>query len=348
MDWKGLLNWSLKYNDGTVAKPDIKPMSLEDQKFIEAAFESVTINEMKEVMKILDILQNIPEQQDEEFVNNRLDQLDDLLNLLDGLENPRNIVRSKRFHEIISYFFKTQNLKIKTMMARILTSMMQNDTMVQDAAIDCGIYKFLKLIHEGLVADTEPSKDKIELNNKYIYLLTGLLYGNNTASKKLFLEEFEGMKLLYNLLITNNSSSSPNYNYNTFKRILSIIRELTKIDLDFSENQKIHIIALEKAKEINLKELLGNVLNSNECKTEDDIDIAFLILDIFANIIKSLESLDEGFAVIEKVNKKVSTLGNFSEENKLHLVEVIKIMKEEFNRTDSQVAIFQENTIEKT
>ena len=48
VDWQGLLNWSLQYQDGT--KPSqFKQMSEEDRKFIEDAFESVVLNEMKEI-----------------------------------------------------------------------------------------------------------------------------------------------------------------------------------------------------------------------------------------------------------------------------------------------------------
>ena len=54
VDWKGLYNWSMKYTDGT--KPsNFKQMSKEDMDFIQNAFESVVLNEMKEIWKILDI-----------------------------------------------------------------------------------------------------------------------------------------------------------------------------------------------------------------------------------------------------------------------------------------------------
>ena len=50
VDWKGLLNWSLKYNDGTRSNEDIKPMSKEDMEFLQNAFESVCVNEMQEIL----------------------------------------------------------------------------------------------------------------------------------------------------------------------------------------------------------------------------------------------------------------------------------------------------------
>ena len=48
VDWKGLYNWSMKYNDGT--KPsNFSQMSKEDMVFIQNAFESVCLNEMKDM-----------------------------------------------------------------------------------------------------------------------------------------------------------------------------------------------------------------------------------------------------------------------------------------------------------
>ncbi len=95
MDWKGLLNWTMKYSDGTSNK-DLKPMSEEDMKFIEAAFESVCVNEMKEIIKILDRLKQ-PELNTEEDLQNRITDLENFLHFIDGPENARNVVRAKRF-----------------------------------------------------------------------------------------------------------------------------------------------------------------------------------------------------------------------------------------------------------
>ena len=61
VDWKDLLNWTVKLqedekNYGMTTKPEFKPMSEEDFKFLESAFESICVNEMKEIWKILDKL----------------------------------------------------------------------------------------------------------------------------------------------------------------------------------------------------------------------------------------------------------------------------------------------------
>ena len=190
VDWKGLYNWSMKYNDGT--KPsNFKQMSKEDMDFIQNAFESVCLNEMKEIWKILDICKT-PEGDSEEEINERYELLEKMSEHIDGLENANNIVRGKRFNEIICHFFETKHKKIKIEYARIITQMTQNESFVQKEALKLGIFNYLKDLNE--------EKDP-ELITIYIYLLTGLLYGDDITTKKYFVEECDGIKLLFNLLI---------------------------------------------------------------------------------------------------------------------------------------------------
>ena len=104
VDWQGLLNWSLQYQDGT--KPSqFKQMSEEDRKFIEDAFESVVLNEMKEIWKILDQFKT-REGDTEKEIEERVELIETLSNYIDGPENARNIIRGKRFIELIQYFFE--------------------------------------------------------------------------------------------------------------------------------------------------------------------------------------------------------------------------------------------------
>lgn len=90
MDWPGLLKWTMKNTEGgnTVDK-DIKPMSEEDAKWLEEAFEHYHFNEMKEIMKILDKLKE-PEKGTQEDSELRCNFIEDLLVLIDGLENNRS------------------------------------------------------------------------------------------------------------------------------------------------------------------------------------------------------------------------------------------------------------------
>lgn len=46
IDWSGLFNWSMNYNDGTApTRPDLQPMSKEDKEWMEAAMKEYTFND---------------------------------------------------------------------------------------------------------------------------------------------------------------------------------------------------------------------------------------------------------------------------------------------------------------
>jgi hypothetical protein len=51
-DWKGLLNYSLKYSDGT-KKSEVRPMSEEDKKWLEKALEEYTHSEVRRIREII-------------------------------------------------------------------------------------------------------------------------------------------------------------------------------------------------------------------------------------------------------------------------------------------------------
>jgi hypothetical protein len=332
VDWKGLLNWSIKIQqeEGGLSsenKPEFKQMSDEDFKFLESAFETVCVNEMKEIMKILDKIK-LPENND---IDDRLHMIDDLLCLIDGLENGRNIVRAKRFYEIIEYFFNTKEKKIKLALANVLTSMLQNDKFVQDAAIELGLFKrTLILLNES---------DDAEITEKCIYMLTGLLYGEYERPKLLFINDYDGIKLLYNLIIKNS-----HHKKNT-RRVVNILNEITRREDHDNANYNTRFIAIEKMKEIKMNELLLSILE--ECDLVE-FDIGNAVLEIFINIIKIYDNLDEVFKSIEKLNNRLSNSKDKLspddlKERQKTLINAIKNIKEEFTKQDPKIIAKESN-----
>ncbi len=285
VDWKGLLNWSLKYNDGTRSTEDIKPMSKEDMEFLQKAFESVCVNEMKEIWKILDECKK-REGDSEKEINDRIELLNLLSVYLDGLENARNIVRGKRLNEIIDYFFDCKHKKVKIELGNIITQMTQNDGFVQKAALDLGIFKFLDELNK--------SEDP-DLNKMYIYLLTGMIYGDELDVRKYFISELNGIVFLFNMLIREEG------NFKNERRILNIMADLTKI-IDHEDKKdavKIRLMALDKMKEIDMHHKFLMLLNDFDYSNKDNCDITHVIFD---NIVNVIELYENG---IEEINNKI-------------------------------------------
>ena len=317
VDWKGLYNWSMKYTDGT--KPsDFKQMSKEDMEFIQNAFESVSLNEMKEIWKILDICKT-PEGDTEQEINERYELLEKMSEYIDGLENANNIVRGKRFNEIINHFFESKHKKIKIEYARIITQMSQNDSFVQKAALDLGIFNYLKDLNE--------EKDP-ELMSIYIYLLTGLLYGEEISTRKFFVEQCDGIKLLFNTLVKEIKS-----NKNT-KRLLNIFSELTKETDEkiVKGGNDLRKYILNEIKEIKLHNKFINMLNDYQYKNDNECDIIHIIFSIISNLTELyMDNISEVFDEIKKMNKLIDS-SSLSEEmkknEKSYLINVNREIKE--------------------
>ena len=317
VDWKGLYNWSMKYTDGT--KPsDFKQMSKEDMEFIQNAFESVSLNEMKEIWKILDICKT-PEGDTEQEINERYELLEKMSEYIDGLENANNIVRGKRFNEIINHFFESKHKKIKIEYARIITQMSQNDSFVQKAALDLGIFNYLKDLNE--------EKDP-ELMSIYIYLLTGLLYGEEISTRKFFVEQCDGIKLLFNTLVKEIKS-----NKNT-KRLLNIFSELTKETDEkiVKGGNDLRKYIFNEIKEIKLHNKFINMLNDYQYKNDNECDIIHIVFSIISNLTELyMDNISEVFDEIKKMNKFIDS-SSLSEEmkknEKSYLINVIKEIKE--------------------
>ena len=316
VDWKGLYNWSMKYTDGT--KPsNFKQMSKEDMEFIQNAFESVCLNEMKEIWKILDICKT-PEGDSEQEINERYELLEKMSEHIDGLENANNIVRGKRFNEIVSHFFETKHKKIKIEYARIITQMTQNESYVQKAALQLGIFNFLKDLNE--------EKDP-ELITIYIYLLTGLLYGDDITTKKYFVQECDGIKLIFNLLVRETKS------YKNTKRLLNIYSELTK---ETDENlvkggKELRKYIFKQIHDIKLHHKFINMLNDYDYNNQNNCDIIHIIFSIIYNLAELF--IDNPAEIYDEIKKKnilieESNLDNETKKNeKNFLIDIIKNIK---------------------
>jgi hypothetical protein len=167
--------------------------------------------------------------------------------------------------------------------------MMQNDKYVQDAAVDLNIFDILILIHN--------SEDET-LIAKCVYMLTGLLYGDNLKIKLLFLEKFDGITLIYNMILKNKDRLP------LFKRVLSILREMTKIEESDSPLNQIRLKCLLKVIELKLNELILTIINNSHINDEDNsfyllnFEIREITYDILVNFCKSFSSIKEIFDVM--------------------------------------------------
>ena len=79
MDWKGLFDWSMKYNDGTWPS-SFEPMSKQDRDWLEKAFSEFTMNEAQEMKECLEFLMKY-EHKEEEHLLEKLDKLTSIIDI---------------------------------------------------------------------------------------------------------------------------------------------------------------------------------------------------------------------------------------------------------------------------
>lgn len=166
--------------------------------------------------------------------------------------------------------------------------MMQNDPYVQEAAVDLNIFDILVLMHN--------SEDNT-LIAKCVYILTGLLYGDNLKMKLLFLEKFDGIALIYNMLIKNKDKLP------VFKRILGILREVTKIEECDSPLNQIRLKCLLRVIELKLNELVLTIINNSSINDDEESfyflnnEIRQTAYDILVNLCKSFSNVKDIYDV---------------------------------------------------
>ena len=125
--------------------------------------------------------------------------------------------------------------------------------------------------------------EDLDLSSKCSYILTGLLFGEYDLPKRLFLEEYDGIRLIHNLLIINRN------NFKNTKRLLNLIQELTRIEDKHSENAKTRLVCVEKIKEIKLDQMIYQYL-SLPCFVSLPSKLALFQLKNFSPIFYPLHS----------------------------------------------------------
>ncbi len=269
--WNQAFKWVNQYISQDQGHHEVKPMSKEEFEWLEKAFESISVNETKEIIFRLDKLKGKPESKNEEDLKFRVDILEDILSYIDGLEVARNVVRCKRFEEIVNMFFNTVHFNLKLQLARLLSSMMQNDKTVQLEALKYGILNCLLYLKSNeLYSITD--KDNLPLVNKSLLIVSGIVNGDCIESKKAFVDA-KGLEVLFDL-----------YKAIPSIRILRIIEEIAKPEIDktFLENSKYMI---DYFLQINGVDYIINLYDSinKEDSNEDNEEIKSILMNILSH-----------------------------------------------------------------
>ena len=323
--WNQAFKWVSQYvpSEQPEKKFEPKKMTQEDFDFLEKAFESISVNETKETIKRLDKLKEKQEiKGDKSDEEERIVLIEEILSFIDGLEISRNIVRCKRFREIVDYFFDTCHFNLKLNLARLLSNMMQNDKIVQEEALNSGLLKCLIYLKSNEFYDINDENNK-QLVNKTILVLSGFINGECTEAKKAFVNE-NGYQLLFNI-----------YKENTIFRILKIVEELTKPEIDKILLETSDYL-IDNFLKINGVDNILEVLSQEYTKNNEDE--AIVCLNILSNTSHKWDS-----STYDKFSLTVNELFKGSSTNlKKMLLENVKKVNNNYNSKSQDLSYLDE------
>ena len=170
--WLGLLQWSLKYSDGTQpSSGDIAPMSAEDKAFLEMVMKEGIINENERMKTILyKVTQQIEvwktqsvtdvkyseEEDNDESVNTMLDLLQELRDIVEQIDFARAFMSMKGITFLLGCIENKENIylpiKVRQFACAIIATLCQHNPPVQKECIELGAIKILyKVLSSSLL-----------------------------------------------------------------------------------------------------------------------------------------------------------------------------------------------------
>ena len=192
MDWQGLLKWSLSYSDGTQAS-NFTPMDAERRQWLEEALASASINETQVLKTAAEALSQ-PET--EERPTLKLDILGQLEDIIENLDTCKNFVKVGGIPHLVRAMIGSIHDEVRLICCQIFASGVQNNPLVQSAAIEAEAYTGLAL--------RVCSETNLRLKALYMSCFSGLIRGENKAGREVFIAN-DGLQIIHQLLSQDNT-----------------------------------------------------------------------------------------------------------------------------------------------
>jgi hypothetical protein len=137
IDWQGLLKWSLNHHDGT-APSNFKPMTKEDQEWLEAAMKEFCVNDvnrMEEIVKVFKEMRENPPKKEDMDHNNMNELLEELVDNVELHErNNLNLCIMGGMFEVLAIAFSYPDEEVRRNALTIVSTACQNHLQVQEYA----------------------------------------------------------------------------------------------------------------------------------------------------------------------------------------------------------------------
>ena len=194
MDWKGLFEWSAKYNDGTSGS-QFTEMSKEDKEWLEKAMEEYTFDEVAKMKEIIMVLWDHHTKEKDELLLN----LEDLQDLIDAHQrNSLNFDLLGGFKVLVDVMFNNSHEEVRASSLITFSLIVQNNIELQEAAFK---YGGMNLMYQYWKEESTKNKEHV------IGALSWLIRTISQAIKDEFIITMNGLEWLRQIIISKSTSN---------------------------------------------------------------------------------------------------------------------------------------------
>lgn len=307
--WLGLLQWSLRYQDGTHSS-EYRQLSAEDRAFLDRVMQEGVKDEAK---RITDIIVDIKDKLDRHAVGDiEIDVLEELFDMTEQIDNAQVFVKFGGIkllllllHARDPHTSAAHIDKVNVLALSLLGSVAQNNLVVQEEALRRNVLRILHDVCNG--SGATPA-----IQSKCIYAISCIIR-SHVIGEALFVTEY--MRDLFTHVLSNPTTTD-----DVTKRVLFLAQALTSSD--GTSVQRINLIAEC------IFSKLGQYLRSSNV---DISDSSIRLVEVFASSRQGLARVEPFISdVLEGLRHNITKLNaemsSSATEDRAHLTsELLRI-----------------------
>eukprot|EP00299_Pterocystis_sp_00344_P005936 c17687_g1_i1.p1 GENE.c17687_g1_i1~~c17687_g1_i1.p1 ORF type:complete len:435 (+),score=135.75 c17687_g1_i1:95-1399(+) len=195
--WLGLLQWSLRYQDGTRSS-DFQPMSEEDKAWISRFFKDQVVDEPARMNELVTLLEdkNHTLTAESDVDDQVTDAIEELIDLTSAIDNSLNLHKIRKFATVVE-LLRAPNPQLRKGACSIIATCTQNFEAMQKIALELSVLQYLAHM---AVFDPIPN-----IQAKALFAISSLVR-NYSPAERMFIADGNGFQILVRSLCDTTNS----------------------------------------------------------------------------------------------------------------------------------------------
>lgn len=178
-DWPGFLKWSLRYNDN-LKETEIPPLTDEQRKFLEEAFQATALQDVHRMKDILKELEEAVESENSQGLC--IELLDELIEILTSPDMSKNFCKIGGPYFMIKYAMNEHlSNEVRGLALIVISDVAANNPYAHGFLCNVKFYELAQLIADNKISNV--------LKGRVISALNAIIKGNNLVTKRLFINK---------------------------------------------------------------------------------------------------------------------------------------------------------------